>query len=260
MMRDATGRRWIAALVPALCLMLTACSGENTSTGGTGKPLPTPVIARDVEVTEATAEFPNGAIWYREAGRGPTVLFLHGWGGNADQWRYQIQPLATRGWRVVVPDLPETRNSQFTIPGFDGKDVSIQEDLVLRFLDRLAVREVHLVAHSWGGLIAQRIVIDHSERVSSLVLVDTAVDPTQVDALAKIECPTLIVWAENDPISPIGIGRSLAKLIPGAEIFVMENVAAGVDKRKDPAAAHVPPLYEPEVFNRRLIEFLSPKR
>jgi pimeloyl-ACP methyl ester carboxylesterase len=40
------------------------------------------------------------------AGRGPTVVLVHGWAGRAADWRHLAGRLVDAGWRVVVPDLP----------------------------------------------------------------------------------------------------------------------------------------------------------
>ncbi len=37
--------------------------------------------------------------------------------------------------------------------------------------------------------------------------------------------PTLLLWSEADPISPVGVGRRLAGLLPRAELVVLS--AAG---------------------------------
>ncbi len=33
--------------------------------------------------------------------------------------------------------------------------------------------------------------------------------------------PTLLLWSADDPISPLGVGRRLAELLPRAELVVL---------------------------------------
>lgn len=39
-------------------------------------------------------------------GSGPTVVLVHGWAGQAADWRHLAADLVPAGWRVVAPDLP----------------------------------------------------------------------------------------------------------------------------------------------------------
>lgn len=215
---------------------------------------------RQVGVAEGEIELASGSVWFREAGHGPLVLLLHGWRGNADQWRHQIQPLANAGWRVVAPDLLGTRNSPLKDEGIERRKPELHVSSMVELLDRLEVNSAHVVGHSWGGLTARRLALEHPRRISSLVLVDSAVHPEEIDALETIECPTLIVWAENDTVAPVGVGRLLSELIPGAQLVVIRDVGIDVDPAQDPVASHVPPLYKPEEFNRHLLDFLASQR
>ena len=36
--------------------------------------------------------------------------------------------------------------------------------------------------------------------------------------------PTLLVWSDADPISPLGVGQRLAQLLPRAELVVIPGV------------------------------------
>jgi pimeloyl-ACP methyl ester carboxylesterase len=65
------------------------------------------------------------------------------------------------------------------------------------------------------------------------------------DRLPGIHCPTLIVWGTKDMILPVADAKQYAKLIEGAEQFVMEDTG------------HVPMLERPVTFNDRLREFLA---
>jgi 3-oxoadipate enol-lactonase len=66
--------------------------------------------------------------------------------------------------------------------------------------------------------------------------------------LPNIRVPTLLVFGAEDTLTTPALGREMAKEIPGAEYF--EIAAAG----------HLPNIEQPEVFNRKLIEFLNANR
>jgi long-chain acyl-CoA synthetase len=100
-----------------------------------------------------------------------TLLFLHGYGGGAAQWRYQLNRFS-RVNRVIAVDLRGHGRSdkppgEYTIP-------ALLADLVT-VLDALEVKDkVVLVGHSFGGAIASEFAAADPERVERLVLIATS--------------------------------------------------------------------------------------
>lgn len=103
-----------------------------------------------------------------EGGAGPTVVLLHGPGGNATHWLGVIPELVSTH-HVVVPDLPGQGASEITGDPLDA-------DRVLCWLDQLIEHTCAtppiLVGYALGGAIAARFAADHSARLRRLVLVD----------------------------------------------------------------------------------------
>ena len=109
---------------------------------------------------------------YGEAGSGPTVLFLHGWGLDHKAYKRALARLVAIGVRVVAPALP----------GFGGSAALTEPDYtissygawVARFLDAIGVSEPVLAAgHSFGGGVAIAVAHDHPDRVRGLVLINS---------------------------------------------------------------------------------------
>ncbi len=100
-----------------------------------------------------------------------TLLFVHGFGGNATQWRYQLQAFAERN-RVLAPDLRGHGQSDRPAEGYEMPRLLADLNAVL---DARAVQQpVVLVGHSFGGAIATEFALAHPQRVSRLALVATA--------------------------------------------------------------------------------------
>jgi pimeloyl-ACP methyl ester carboxylesterase len=108
-------------------------------------------------------------IAYRRAGSGPVLLLLHGIGGDADQWRGQLEGLADE-FTVIAWDTPGYGDSDD--PDGDWRMADYAERLA-EFLDRLTPDPVHILGQSWGGVLAQEFYREHSDRVRSLILSDT---------------------------------------------------------------------------------------
>ena len=114
----------------------------------------------------------NGAsIYVRQAGQGPPVVLLHGYGETGDMW----VPMAldmVRDHTVIVPDLRGLGLSSKPAGGFDKKT---QAGDLAGVLDALKIDRVDLVAHDIGNMVAFAFAAQHPERVRRLVLIDAPV-------------------------------------------------------------------------------------
>lgn len=107
-----------------------------------------------------------------ERGRGGVpLLLLHGWTGGAEDFLPVLAGLA-EARRVVAVDLPG-HGASGGPPDPAGHALPVLARWVLRVCDALDLDEVHLLGHSFGGLIAQRVAAAASQRLHSLVLSGT---------------------------------------------------------------------------------------
>lgn len=100
-----------------------------------------------------------------------TLVFVHGFGGRATQWQYQIHQFSTAN-RVVAMDLRGHGHSDKPRAGYGM--AQMQSDLQ-GLLDALGICDpVVLLGHSFGGAIVTEFAAAHPERVSHLVLIASA--------------------------------------------------------------------------------------
>src|SRR5699024_8771299 len=98
------------------------------------------------------------------------AVLLGSLGASRSMWSPQVEALSDR-FRVVAVDLRGHGGS----PAPEGEyDMGSLADDVIRLLDELGARRVHLVGVSMGGAVAQTIALEHPERLESLVLMATA--------------------------------------------------------------------------------------
>lgn len=104
-----------------------------------------------------------------EGGEGPPMVLLHGQGEFFGVWMQVIEPLH-RSHRLVVVDLPG--HGESGVP-----DERLDADIMLRWVDELINATCDqppvVVGHLLGGAVAARYAVEHSGRLSHLVLVDT---------------------------------------------------------------------------------------
>ena len=114
------------------------------------------------------AETSAGRLRYTVQGEGAeTVLLIHGFGGDLDNWLFNIDALAAES-KVVALDLPGHGPSPTPIP---EPSVPGLAAAVLEFMDAAEVEAAHLVGHSLGGALALAVAANTPGRVRSVTLV-----------------------------------------------------------------------------------------
>lgn len=158
----------------------------------------------------------NGrTLYYAESGaQAPTLVLIHGSGGDHGTWTAQLEGLAHAA-TVVALDLPGHGAS----PG-DGCDTIAGYAAALRrFLAMLGRGSVVLGGHSLGGAIAQAVALDAPELLRGLVLVGTGarlkVFPELFEILARdyaeaVGFITDHAWSRSAPAELKELGRRTA--------------------------------------------------
>jgi pimeloyl-ACP methyl ester carboxylesterase len=189
------------------------------------------------------------------------ILFLPGAGASPEFWK----PAGA----LLPADRPK---EYFGWPGLGDQPhdpaIKSMDDLVRMVVARMD-SPVDLVAQSMGGVIAARLAIEQPHKVRRLVLTVTSagVDMAGLGAsnwredyrksfpraaswitesnaapllpVEKIAAPTLLLWGDSDPISPVAVGRHLKSRIPDAHLHI---VAGGDHDLARTHATEVAPL------------------
>ena len=108
---------------------------------------------------------------YREAGKGPVLMLLHGIGSGSGSWPHQLAGLSDR-FRVVAWDAPGYGDS--SAPMQAEPDARSYADALGRFLDALKITRCFLLGHSLGALMAASFAAARPEAVERLMLSDPA--------------------------------------------------------------------------------------
>src|SRR5215472_8211143 len=131
-------------------------------------------------------------ISLHRAGRGPTVLFLHGAGG-VPQWLPFFDALAER-YELLVPEHP----------GFGSSDdppwIQSMSDLAMFYLD--------LIGNSLGGWLAAEILIRDRSRFSSVALLA----PAGI-RVKGVPCGDNFIWGPEEAVRNLYHDQSFADRI-----------------------------------------------
>lgn len=106
-------------------------------------------------------------IVYQEGGKGQTILLLHGFGANKDNW-IRFAKYLTNDYRVVIPDIPGFgESSQIQNQNYAAKN---QLNRIDRFTEALKLEKFHLAGNSMGGMLAALYGATYPQKVLTLAL------------------------------------------------------------------------------------------
>ena len=112
-------------------------------------------------------QLPQGKIFWREAGQGLPLLFLHGASRDGSQWLPVIEEL-TRDYHCFAPDLLGFGESEKPKVHYS---IEWQVECLAAYLEALNLRQVYLIGHSLGGWIAASYALKYLDQVRGLVLI-----------------------------------------------------------------------------------------
>lgn len=125
-------------------------------------------ITNPAETAVRKVKVASGYLTYREQGKGPVMVLLHGALLNANTWQSVIGPLS-KNFRCIAPDLPLGGHNEVLAESADLSPPGIAE-ILDTFLKALNIDDFILLGNDTGGAYAQVYAALHPEKVSHLVL------------------------------------------------------------------------------------------
>ncbi len=124
-------------------------------------------------MTFSSIALPGIRLNVAEAGPqdGLPTLVLHGFPEFWYGWRRQIGPLASAGFRLVLPDQRgyNLSDKPHGLPAYHLDRLSAD---VIELADHYGFARFRLVAHDWGGLVAWWTASHHPDRVARLAILN----------------------------------------------------------------------------------------
>ena len=107
------------------------------------------------------------SIAWGEMGSGEPLVLLHGMWDSHRTWR-RAAPLLAERFRVLMPDMPGH--------GVSGRPdapytLTWYAQTLLAWMDAIGVAHAHVCGHSYGGGVAQWMILDDRARIDRLALV-----------------------------------------------------------------------------------------
>lgn len=131
----------------------------------------TPAFTHDASIAATQFIQIDGAkIGYRDIGEGPPLVLITRMRGTLDTWDPLFLDELAKHSRVVSVDYPGVGYSSGKLPAGIGEAASF----VVAFADGIKLDKFALMGWSWGGTVAQTVVVDHPGRVTHGILVGTS--------------------------------------------------------------------------------------
>ena len=176
-------------------------------------------------------------------------IFLPGASGSTEFWSPLIHHLSQDS------NLKDHPVRVVAYPEFNGQaahsKVNNFQSLQTYVLDQITVPSV-IVAQSMGGIFAVQAALEKPNLVSTLVLIATSggidlspfdvadwredyqkqfsvpswfVDHQQIldDQLNQIQCPILLIWGDDDAISPVAVGQYLQSRFRKSQLHIIQQ-------------------------------------
>jgi pimeloyl-ACP methyl ester carboxylesterase len=125
-------------------------------------------------------DFNSTRIKYLKGGKGPNLLFIHGFGADAMYTWDACMERYCDSFSVIAPDLCWFGESYSDKPS----NLETQAENILILLDSLGIKDTKIVCQSYGGFVAFELIRQRKDICNELIVVDSPgmiLDPRFID-------------------------------------------------------------------------------
>jgi pimeloyl-ACP methyl ester carboxylesterase len=216
--------------------------------------------ARWADAASKFVELDGIRLHYKDEGRGPVLLLVHGSFGDLGDWDGWVAALRDR-WRVVRFDRP---GAGLTGPVANGNySLDRQLALVDALMDRLGVERFAIAGASLGGPVAYRYASTRTDRVAALVLLNSAgIEYGGRQGTTRAPPPSSYGWSTAPTVSRAEVRQTLATIINDpaklTDAFVERKFQLHAIAGRDEEAVATIRLYERGTPERLLARVVAP--
>lgn len=214
-------RRLLTLLVAAVVLLLVGLGAYHVLRPDHERTT-AEVWAHYATAVSDTIEIDGLRIHVMERGAGPTVILLHGLGGNAREFDAMAELLAD-SFHVIQPDLPGFGLSEAPWSQTQDGLMAFYESFIAEVIDRYGDGRAMIVANSLGGWITWETAQRFPDRVEKLVLMA----PAGYDIPQVAEEATK--WLKN-PIIRFMIAKGLSPAMAEQNVLASIHDASRIEQ------------------------------
>jgi pimeloyl-ACP methyl ester carboxylesterase len=118
-------------------------------------------------LTKGSVVIGDHTVYYLQGGEGETILLVHGFGANKDNWN-RLAKYLTPSYHVVAIDLPGFGESTKRMDS--SYSIAAQVERLDKIAEALSLNSFHVAGNSMGGNISGKYAARFPEKVLSLGL------------------------------------------------------------------------------------------
>jgi len=193
----------------------------------------------------------NGAVeieWQSFGDDRPdTILLVNGLGSQMTRWPEAFcEKLVAKGYRAIRFDNRDTGLSTWPADGYSLADMANDGMAVL---DAAGVPRAHIAGMSMGGMIVQRMAIDHPQRVLSMTSIMSA-PGAQGTLMSTPEASAVLNTPPPDP--GVDFEAFLAHVVKNARVIASPGYPSGDDFYRERGTAEYARAFNPAGVARQM--------
>lgn len=157
-------------------------------------------------------------VHYRDEGKGPVLLCLHGVQSSLHTWDGWVKAMKNN-YRIIRIDLPGWGFTGASNFGY-SRDETVK--FLKKFVDAMGLKKFSIAGNSYGGFLAWNFVVDNQTMVNKLIIIDGGGYPFK-PPLAITLLTTPIIRNLSTMITPKFIVASFAREAYGTKSRVMDE-------------------------------------
>ncbi len=158
-----------------------------------------------------------------EHGRGRPLVLLHGLGDSHTAWK-AVAPALAAGRRVLMPDLAGHGRSSRPDASYA---LAWHSRVVSRWATAIGLDEIDVVAHSFGGGVAQMMLLEPRPRIRRMILVAPGGLGPEVNVPLRLASLPFVVEAIGQPFMKLGTKLALGFRDDDVRELARMNAARG---------------------------------
>lgn len=161
----------------------------------------------------------TASAYYRQTGKGPDVLFIHGIGASQFIWR-ELESRLQSHYRLTVIDLPGFgRSSKNTLLKLD---IESQSQYIAKIIQALDLNPVYIVGSSMGGAIGLWLATHKPDLIKKIAVISPATNPDLVP-LPFFKIPQLSYFTSFF-INKWSIKSSISRVLTNKQLLTEERI------------------------------------
>jgi len=179
----------------------------------------------------------------------PTVVLFHGYSFSLDEWEKigTFDELSRWGIPYLALDLPKGKSTRSQRR--EESKLSAYVPLLKDVFQNVGLgpdSKLIMIGPSMGGGFALEYALENKNQVLGLVLIAPSLSGVDVESLADLDIPVLLIWGDKDTIFPLEEhGRKLKSLLSRSKLLIIKS------------AGHPAYLDRPQEFHELLLDFIE---